>query len=128
MATIARYDGSLVHTFPHLISQGHNTNGSGAFILFEGRTAPVAARSEHIFNVWDFEAVYGRDEHPQAADLLDLFHTAYTGVDGRLILTTTGAQSTGIDVSQPVEVHSWNVRREPGGIIRITFTATEVDG
>lgn len=113
---------------PHMIAQSQTANGSGAFIQFAGRTVPVAARSEHLHNVWEFEALYARDEHERAADLFDLLKTTYNSPDGRLALVTKGGLDYRINVSHPIEVHSWSAVREPGGIIRVTFQATEVDG
>lgn len=129
MATaIENYVTGDIVTIDHLVKQTPSRRGSGAFLNFEGRSRPVGARSEHIHNVWSFEAVFARHAHPQAADVLDLLENAYNSADGRIVVHTTGGLDPRIDSRQVLEVHDWVPDREPGGVIRIKFEATEVDG
>lgn len=109
-----------------LVTQDQSRSGEGAFVRFEGRTLPTGFRGEGIGNEWNLEAIYGRRDHVDALSLHQLLDYAFQAADGRLILRTAGGQVSGMNSEEFIEVHSWNTARQPGGVLRVAFTATQV--
>lgn len=117
-------------TVKRMVTEDASHNVSATFVQFEGRDKPTGFRSQAQWRVWDCEAVFARAEHSDANALLSLLTEAYSAADARLLMTTGRVNSLTFDSISPrdmvVEVHGWDIRREPGGIVRVRFQATEV--
>lgn len=125
MALFSDPDGTRV-VIPHLGSQTPSRGRDGAHQRFEGYEYPHAFRGEGRSATHDLVARYGRDEHDQLVDLLDLFDVAHTVPDGRLVLRTHAGVVEGLDPYQVVTV--WADQRKPigGRAWELSFTATVV--
>lgn len=109
-----------------LVQQELVQNGAGAFALFEGSARPTGGRSVGTHKTLNLAAVFAKLEQETARDLVRLLEHAFHSTDGRLQIRTAGSNFVGLDPLAVVEVHSWRPAREPGGIIRVEFEATEV--
>lgn len=109
-----------------LVQQELPQNGAGAFARFEGNSRPTGGRSISIHKTLNLAAIFAKFEQETARDLVRLLEHAFHSIDGRLQIRTAGSNFVGLDPLAVAEVHSWRPAREPGGIIRVEFEATEV--
>lgn len=115
-------------SFPRMTQQSLRREGEGAFVQFAGRPAPVGARpARRPARVWEIEVTLARDEHHLARDLDELLGEAFYSSDGRLDFVPDSGKDDAVHPRTVVEVHEWDMGREPGGIVRISFQAQEVD-
>lgn len=131
MTTIAKYPGlDPSVSIPHLVGQDFSQQGAGAFLLFDGYPDPIGVRSQHRpRKQWTLRALFSGDDFPGVQSLLDLFATAFAASDARLLITPSVAGGSPDDhVNEPtvVEVHQWDVNRQPGSVVAVSFTAVRV--
>jgi len=131
MATVfSRYDNTSPVTVERLITQNFDRTREGVFIRFEGNTKPTGFRGEGRSNVWHFEALFDETTHDDYIALKNMFNNANSAADARIRVDMTDDVPNGspAEKNQVVEIHGWSVAREPGGVIRMTFDAQEVEG
>jgi len=129
-AFIQRYE--MPHTrieLPRLTEQSISFDGEGTFVQFAGRNFPVGARPDRDPpRVWEIEIPLAKAEQYLANEVAWLLHNAYVSDDARLFFVPDMSKQDPIHPGTVVEVHDWDMSREPGGIIRFRLTAREVDG
>ena len=127
---IYKYDDPSARVdLPHLVAQDLSFEGEGAFLQFAGRSLPVGVRAGRpLARRWNFEAVFSRTERHLADSLVELIDAAYRSSDARLVLVSEPSRDDEVSPRFVSEVHEFDMGREPGGIVRVSFEAREVEG
>ncbi len=128
-AFIQRY--GMPHTrieFPRLTEQSISREGEGTFLQFAGRDFPVGARPKRKpAKAWEIEIPLARSEQYLANEIDWLLEQAYFADDARLWFVPDKDVNDPVHPGTVVEVHDWDMSREPGGIVRFRFTAQETE-
>lgn len=125
MAKIERYDDSTEYVDDvTLITQDAEGQDDVVFVRFDGDSKPRGARGEQSYNVWSYEAIFPKSRGSDAKDLYDLLRTDDSASDDRLVVETDAPW----DDEVVIQASGVRVNRQPGGVISITWTGTEVEG
>jgi hypothetical protein len=106
--------------------KGRTIEATVVYLIVEGLTKPKGFRSPSRYEKWDIVAIFNSFQRTLAQTFMTMLDTAYTQVDGRLIMTLGGIQSS--YASRTVEASPYvETIDKVSGITRVAFTATEVD-